>query len=276
MTTATISANTRRMRGAVNRDTRFANTLASEWLKLATLRSTYFTLGLGYLLSVATSAIVGIALGSTRDTWSGDISPITASMVGTVFGLIVYSVFGVLTVSREYASGTMRLTLTATPNRRQVFLAKLTLVTAIVTVAGVATTVSMFAISQAVFSATGMPTASFTDGDALHMVLGLGLAMPFFPIMGMAFGMLLRSTAGGITTALGLLWLPQIFGEFVPTWFQEHILSLLPSNGIDSVTVSHIESTPAYSAPLLGAAIAAAWLLASVGAAYIAFQRRDA
>jgi len=94
--------------------------------------------------------------------------------------------------------------------------------------------------------------------------------------MGMAFGMLLRSTAGGITTALGLLWLPQIFGEFVPTWFQEHILSLLPSNGIDSVTVSHIESTPAYSAPLLGAAIAAAWLLASVGAAYIAFQRRDA
>ena len=58
MTTATISANTRRMRGAVNRDTRFANTLASEWLKLATLRSTYITLGLGYLLSVATSAQV--------------------------------------------------------------------------------------------------------------------------------------------------------------------------------------------------------------------------
>ena len=137
MTTATISANTRRVRGAANRDTRFANTLASEWLKLATLRSTSITLGLGYLLSVATSAIVGIALGSTRDTWSGDISPITASMVGTIFGLIVYSVFGVMTVSREYASGTMRLTLTATPNRRQVFLAKLTLVTAIVTERGI-------------------------------------------------------------------------------------------------------------------------------------------
>jgi hypothetical protein len=141
---------------------------------------------------------------------------------------------------------------------------------------GILTTVGMFLVGQAVLGAYGMPVASLSDPDARRMVFGLGVAMPFFPVMGMAFAMLLRSTAGGITTVLGLLWLPQIFGEFVPLWFRENILSLLPSNGIDSVTVSHIEPSPAFSDPAVGALIAATWFLTVVGAAYVAFLRRDA
>lgn len=254
----------------------FIDTMASEWTKLATLRATHLTLGLGYLLSVATTAIGCIALGMTQDDWSPDFSPVTTTMIGVAFGLIVYTVFGVMAVSREYASGTIRLTLTATPDRTRVFCAKFALVAASLLVMGLASTISMFFVGQALLGAYGMPTASLADPDAARMVLGLGVAMPFFPLIGFAFGVLLRSTAGGITTALGLLWLPQIFGQLVSDTFQKNVLSFLPSNGVDTMTSGHIQHSPAFPDPMVGAVVAGTWFVAIIAAAYLAFMRRDA
>lgn len=275
MTMATMSSNTT-IAAAATRRAGFIDTVASEWTKLATLRATHLTLGLGYLLSVATTAIGCIALGMTQDDWSPDFSPVTTTMIGVAFGLIVYTVFGVMVVSREYASGTIRLTLTATPRRGRVFIAKLVLVGTILLATGLATTVSMFFVGQALLAAYGMPTASLSDPDAARMVLGLGVTMPFFPVLGFAFGVLFRSTAGGITTALGLLWLPQAFAQLVSDGFQKNVLIFLPNNGMDTMTSGHIQHSPAFPEPALGAVIVATWLVAVLGAAYIAFTRRDA
>lgn len=276
MTTATVSSNRTLASGASTRSAGFIDTLASEWSKLATLRATHLTLGLGFLLSVATTAIGCIALGMTKDDWSPDFSPVTTTMIGVAFGLIVYTVFGVMVVSREYASGTIRLTLTATPRRSRVFLAKLAITGGTLLVVGLATTLTMFFVGQALLGAYGMPTETLADPDAARMVLGLGVAMPFFPMIGFAFAVLLRSTAGGITTALGLLWLPQIFGQLVSEGFQKNVLSLLPSNGVDTLTAGHIQHSPAFPDPVAGAVIAATWFAVIMGAAYVAFMRRDA
>jgi ABC-2 type transport system permease protein len=108
------------------------------------------------------------------------------------------------------------------------------------------------------------------------MVLGLGAVMPFFPLVGFALAVIFRSTAGAITAVLGFLWLPVIFGELLPLWWQEHVLSLLPGAAMDSLTVAHIEPSPTFSDPLVGAVIASAWLVGIVGAAYLTFLRRDA
>ena len=275
MTTATMPSTTA-LAGASPRPASFSKTLASEWYKLATLRSTHLTLGLGFLLSIATTLVAALAIGSTQDELPADFDPITVSMIGNIFALIIYSAFGVLAVSREYSSGMIRLTLIATPNRSRVFFAKLVLVGLILLVFGLLTTVGMFLAGQAVLGAYGLPVADLGDADAQRMVLGLGAVMPFFPIIGLALGVLLRSTAGGITTVLGLFWLPQIFGVLVPMWWREHIISLLPSPALDSITIGHIHDSPTFSDPALGAAIAGVWFLAVVGAAYLTFLRRDA
>lgn len=276
MTTATLSSNNSIATGASTRRASFIDTLASEWSKLATLRATQLTLALGFFLSVGTTAIACIALGTTQDDWSPDFSPVTTSMIGVALGVIIYTVFGVMAVSREYANGTIRLTLTATPARGRVFLAKFALVGTMLLMLGLASTLSMFFVGQALLGAYGMPTASLSDPDAARMVLGLGVAMPFFPLLGFALGVLFRSTAGGITSALGLLWLPQIFGQLVSESFQKNVLSLLPSNGVDTLTAGHIQHSPAFPDPIVGAAVAATWFTVIVGAAYLAFVRRDA
>lgn len=276
MTTATTTLTTPRATIAAPRQARFRDTLAAEWTKLVALRSTHITLGIGVGLSIATTALACLALGSTRDEWSPDFSPITTSMIGTIWALIVFAVFGAMVSSREYAGGMIRLTLTATPQRGRVLAAKLLLTALITLVLGVLTTVGMFLVGQAVMGAYDMPTASLADADARRMVIGLGVVMPFFPLAGMALGIVLRSTAGAITAVLGLLWLPEIFGEFLPTAVQRNVLSLLPSNGMDSITNAHIEPSATNVDPVLGAVIAGAWLVAFVGAAYVALIRRDA
>lgn len=276
MTTATMSSNPTATSAGTTPRAGFIDTLASEWSKLGTLRASQITLAAGFLLSIATTAIGCIALGMTQDDWSPDFSPVTTTMIGVAFGVMVYTVFGVMAVSREYANGTIRLTLTATPGRSRVFFAKLLITVGTLAIAGLGSTISMFFVGQLLLSSYGMPTASLADPDAARMVLGLGVAMPFFPVIGFAFGALLRSTAGGITTALGLLWLPQIFGQLVSDSFQENVLAFLPSNGVDTMTSGHIQHSPAFPDPAVGAVVAATWLAVIVGAAYLAFMRRDA
>ncbi len=275
MTTATMSPATLTATTTA-RPASFWNTLKSEWSKLATLRSTHLMLGLGYLLSLATTTLVVVAVGSTQTEWPDNLDPITISMIGTIFAGIVYTAFGVLAVSREYTNGTIRTTLIATPSRGRVFFAKLLLVGGIVLFFGLLTTLSMFFAGQAVLGAYGMPTATLSDPDAQRMVFGLGAAMPFFPVLGFAFGILTRSSAAANTMALGLLWLPQTFGAFVPEWFGKNILSLFPQSAMDSLTAGHLQDSPIYSDPAKAAVIVAVWLAAILGAAYLAFQQRDA
>ena len=63
---------------------------------------------------------------------------------------------------------------------------------------------------------------------APYRLIGVGLTMPFFPLIGLALGFLLRSTAGAITAVLAIIWLPDMFGGLLPMWWPENVLSLLP------------------------------------------------
>ena len=255
---------------------RFVDTLASEWIKLTTLRSTYITLGLGITLSIAMTALVSVAVGSIDDDSAAGFGPIMFSLVGNLFALTISAVFGVMVVAGEYSSGMTQLTLTATPRRGRMFWAKLALLTPVTLVFGLITTLGMFLVAQAVFGAYGLPVADLGDPDARRTVLGIGALMPVFPIIGMALGVLLRNTAGAITSVLALLWLPAFLVGFFPPWWQANVFSLLPGAGVDSIALSHIDDALMYSDPAIGAVIVVAWIAVFVGGAYLALVRRDA
>lgn len=255
---------------------RFIDTLASEWIKLTTLRSTYVTLGLGVTLSVAMTALVSLAVGSTQDELPADLGPIMFALVGNLFALTIATVFGVMAVAGEYSSGMIRLTLTATPRRRRVFWAKLALVTPVTLVFGLITTLGMFLVGQAVLGAYGLPVTDLGDSDARRTVLAAGALMPVFPLIGLVFGVLLRNTAAAITSVLALLWLPVFLAGFFPLWWRANVFNLFPDAAVDSLALSHIADSPTYSDPAIGALIVVAWLAVWIGVAYLSVSRRDA
>jgi ABC-2 type transport system permease protein len=256
------------------RQSRFSDTLVSEWIKLTSVRSTYITLGLGIGLSILTTATAMLAI--APDRWPADVDARLFWLVGNIFTLIVFSVFGVLMATREYSSGTMRLTLTATPKRGRVFAAKLLLTGAITLIAGFIAVAGMFGVAQLINGVYNGPVVGIGDPGIARLILGMSLTMPFFPVVGLALGFLMRSAAGAITAVLGLIWLPVIFGEVLPTWWRENIVSVLPGTAVDSFTIGHLVEENAYQDPAAGMAIACAWIIAFVGVAYVTFLRRDA
>jgi ABC-2 type transport system permease protein len=258
----------------------FTATLASEWTKLVTVRSTWITLALAAILSIGITALVSWVTGWSWSEWTDAdkalFDPVMNSMVGLMFASILFVVLGVSLVASEYGSGMARLTMTVTPRRERVLLAKVAVVAAVSLVAGLVITAATFLTAQAIFGAYDVPTVGLGDGDALRTVLSVGLTTPVFPILGVAMAFLFRSTAIAITAVLGLIFAPSFFGGLLPRRWQEDVLAYLPGSAADSVALSHLDpDNPMYLDPVLGGIVAIAWLVLAIGGAGVVLNRRD-
>ena len=89
-----------------------------EWIKLRSLRSTWWTLA----ITVAGTIGIGVAVGINTRNASGDLT--NNALAGVVPGLLLAGVLGVLTMTGEYTSGMIRATLAAAPRRPLLLAAK--------------------------------------------------------------------------------------------------------------------------------------------------------
>jgi ABC-2 type transport system permease protein len=258
--------------------TTFRDTFASEWIKLVSVRGTRISLFLSVALAVVVSGLVAWGVGSSYDGWKPEdkatFEPIGTSLVGTIITAIFLIVIGVKIVTNEYGSGMMRLTMTATPRRGRLLLAKFALVAVLTLVVGVVANVLTFLVGQAVLSGYDVPTAGLFDSDSVRSVFAGGAINVLLPLMGAALGVMLRSTAGAITTVLGLIFVPGIFGALLPDWWQENVLVALPVAASDAVTIAHLDEGD-YVAPGLGVVLVVAWIAAFAAAAQTVLVRRD-
>lgn len=259
----------------------YAQALTAEWGKLWSLRSTYVMLLLAAVLSVGITALIALAMGATWDqageAGQASFDPTTMSMFGGIFSGIIFASMGVMAVANEYANGMIRATVTAIPRRGRVLAAKVTVVAAVTLVAGAVTTLAMFFVGQAVFGAYDLPTATLGDPDTERVLLAVTATSPVMPLIGVALGFILRSTAGAVSTLLGIMFVPAMFGAALPAWWQEHVIRYLPSSASDSLaqasppdgSLTHLSTGPAL-------AVLAAWLVVFLAAGYASLTRRDA
>src|ERR671921_788483 len=89
-----------------------------EWIKLCSLRSTWWILALTIAGAVGIAVAVGI---NTKDA-AADLT--NNALAGISLGLLLVGVLGVLVMTGEYSSGMIRATLAAIPNRPLVLAAK--------------------------------------------------------------------------------------------------------------------------------------------------------
>jgi ABC-type transport system involved in multi-copper enzyme maturation permease subunit len=258
----------------------FFSTLASEWVKLRSVRATYIEVVLTVGLALAMTALISLAIGSTFEDLSAEdqatFDPVFTSFFGSAFGAIVMVVLGVTFVSSEYTSGMIRQTLTTTPRRLRVLGAKALIVAGVTLVLGTVTAFGSFWIGQAVLgSYEGVPTASL-EGDALRSVVAASLTAPLFPIIGACLGAILRSTASAITTVMSILFLPAFLGGLLPDVIQRNVMRYLPGNASDQLLIT-TEDTDSVLYLDIGPAIALVvlWLVAFYAVACISMTRRD-
>ena len=101
-----------------------------EWIKLRSLRSTWWTLA----VTVAGTVGIGTAVGLNSRDASADL--VNNALAGVVPGLLLAGVLGVLTMTSEYTSGTVRATLAAVPRRPLVLAAKAAVFGAVTLIVG--------------------------------------------------------------------------------------------------------------------------------------------
>ncbi|MEU4356795.1 ABC transporter permease [Streptomyces virginiae] len=192
---------------------RFRDLLASEWIKLRSLRSSPWTMALTVLFVIGSSAVATLA-DSTARSGPAEFLPFDAYPPAGYWTLVlVAGSVGALTVVSEYSSGLIRTTTVAVPARGSVVLAKAAVTAALWTAVGTVISTGSFLVSQAILSErhAGVP---LTHPGVLRALVASALLAPVCALIGLGLGVLLRHSAATlVTTVFTLLMLPPMFSE---------------------------------------------------------------
>lgn len=199
---------------------RFRDLLASEWIKMRSLRSTPWTIALTTLFVIGSAAVAAQAdynnlAGSRPSTRQPpDFLPFDAfPPAGYMTLMLVAGSIGALTVVSEYSSGLIRTTTVAVPARGSIVLAKAVVTAALWTAVGTAASTGSFLISQAILNGhhADLP---ITHPGVLRALVASALLAPVCALVGLGLGVLLRHTAGTMVTSIfTLVMLPPMFSE---------------------------------------------------------------
>jgi ABC-2 type transport system permease protein len=256
---------------------RFTDLLAAEWIKFRSVRSSYWAL----LLAAVPSILVGILVAqNVSSSWSQlnahkdfHFEVLSSSFDGFQFSQLVAGVLGVLVISSEYTSGLIRTTLAAVPHRRAVLAAKVVVGGVIMLVCGEVLAFAAFFPVQAILHGVGLGLSIGSRG-ALTAVLSAGLYLAVIALVGLAFGVLLRHTAGAITALFALVFLlPGVISAFPAPW-NDRIGKFLPTNLIGQL-ITQNPHPEMFSKPWSLAVLLAYPVVLLVIAVYV-LEHRDA
>jgi ABC-2 type transport system permease protein len=275
-----VTAATQQIRlGAPVHRVTFREAMDSEFGKIRTVRSTFWTVLLTLVLSIGISLLVAVI---TSVNWStvSDSTKATLDMsqveAGVNFGILVIGVLGVMVVSTEYSTGMMRTSLTAFPRRGTLFVAKATVLALLVLVAGLVITFASYGVASPFYTKHGVDL-SLSQSANVRALLAVPVYLTLIALMAFGLGFLLRSTAGAISSLVGVLFVIPIITNFLPGTAGKDINKIVPSNagGAMMVTRPSLTGTPPLS-PLAGFITLLIWTAVFVIPAFLLFRRRDA
>jgi ABC-2 type transport system permease protein len=219
---------------ASKRRFRFGGILLAEWTKIRTVRSTVWTLILFVVLTIGLTAGLTALVVSTWNTpraGNGHIA-IIADPVGFILGAgiglgqLTICVLGVLLITTEYSTGVIRASVLAVPRRLPMLAAKVLVFAALLIVLAEIVAFGSFLAGSALLHSK-VPVALGDPGVA-RAVVGAGLYLTVLGIFALAIGALIRHTAGGIATVIGVVLVLPILTSFLPGSWGAHINAYLP------------------------------------------------
>jgi len=181
--------------------------LRYEWVRLTTLRSTWWLTGASIFVAGGVSFLWSLAL-DNDDAMRGFGHPAAFAAVLTQGAstsaiplLVAYimGLFGVFTFGHEYRHGMIRATLTALPQRSNVLAAK------IIVTAGWAGLVAVICLALgALWGYVNGSEVNFsmTAGDVPRVMLGYVVYVVMFTLIGLGVAAIVRNQAGAIVIML--------------------------------------------------------------------------
>ncbi|MFD5468765.1 ABC transporter permease [Kitasatospora sp. NPDC127059] len=266
---------------------RFTDLLAAEWIKLRSLRSTYWVLALASL----TAIVINLnAVHSDLTYIDHPPAPMpgfppyrydalyhSLSSTSCYLMAIAAGSLGAITVFGEYTTGLIRTTFAAVPDRRGVIAAKVLLIGGITALAGVVVSTASFFGGNAMLASRHVGL-SITEGVSLRAVLGYAAIVPVCALIGMALGAVLRHATASIVSLVMLFFiLPLMFGGDRYRWLHE-IGAHLPMETVDRLTYNPDSSTTIskWAPSVLDSWITmGVWAVVAMAVTVVVVRRRD-
>jgi ABC-2 type transport system permease protein len=195
------------------------NTLRSEWIKLRTVRMNLVL----FIIAVAFPVIVSVLVTALQDV--EDIN--TVDLAGLVNGssvvtALLLGVVGAVSISGEFAHGTIRPTFAATPRRMRVLVSKAVVTALFAAIAEALVVVFCFGVSSAVASSRGATISLSDEPTARAGMIGIVIFAVIVSLLGFGLGMVIRNTPAAI--AVLILW---------PLVVENIIAAILSAAGVD-------------------------------------------
>lgn len=258
------------MRG---RRVRSSNVIRGEWIKFWSVRSTSVTLIAAGLATIAFGMIFSAVAES--ETAPGPAAfltdPIDVALGGIGLSEMIIGVLGVMFVASEYSTGLIRTAFAAVGKRGRIIRAKVAVIAVAVFGVGLAAVSSTVVLGQAVY-AGAEPTVALSE--VWDVVFGTTFYLTGIALIGVALGFILRSTAAGIGTLVGGVFIGPNLMQLLPDSITDAFLKYLPSEA-GSAMMTRV-SDPELLSRGAGYAAFAAWVVGLLALAGVLVNRRDA
>jgi len=289
-----------------------AGAIRSEFTKLRSVRSTYWTIAAMFIVSVGVAAIAGFGIANNihNNPWDKAGTDATQASLIAFFeiGQLIIAVLGALTITSEYSTGMIRTSLTSMPRRGTVYAAKLIVFSTVTLIVSMITSFVAFFVGQAAMSGSGVSASLFhsvtipagvnmspgpagpngppnyqfigtiviSPGTVLTAIIGCALFVTVVAVIAFALGAIIRHTAGAITAAIGLMFVLPIIIQILPDHWRWDIMRFFPdaAGRVLSVTIGQQDPHLWSAWPQFGVTLIYAAVLLVAGA-YL-FRKRDA
>ncbi|MFF2407123.1 ABC transporter permease [Streptomyces sp. NPDC058092] len=251
----------------------FPRVLHSEWIKLWSVRSTWFTMGLAVFLMVVIGTVACFVFDPAGKTPAeAGTDGVSLATNGAMLAQLCFGVLGVIFSAGEYGNGMIRSTMSAVPRRTPVLWAKaLVFAAASLVVAGVTVLLTFLAGATALDgTAFGL---SLSDEGVLRTLAGTVAYLALVGVVGVALGFLLRSVAGGVAVIAGVLFVIDSLTFILPASVADTVIPYLPGHAGRAMMALH--SGGDLLSPGVGASVLTTWAVVALAAGAIRLTRSD-
>jgi ABC-2 type transport system permease protein len=250
-----------------------AQAVRMEWIKLRSLRSTWWTLA----ITAAGTIAIGTAVGHDTVNPASDVT--NNSLAGVVPGLLLAGALGVLTMTSEYSSGMIRATLAAVPRRPLVLAGKA------VVLGGVALVAGEFASFASFFAGTaalrhGIPAPTLGQPGVLRAVTACGLGYCLIGLLGLGLGAIIRHSAAALGVLAGGVYVAATFLADTARGLGAYTPIIIVGNSLSTVKpqscAGHGSPCPHILSAGTGFAVLCLWAAVPLAVGAWMLTRRDA
>ena len=269
----------------------FGRVLKSEWIKVTTVPSTVILIISTVVVMVGLAALFAWALSTSAEAiQSAEVPPefqgptegpdslagqaLTTPSSGLVFGQLLIASLAVVLIASEWTTGMIRSTMVAVPKRIPALLAKTVIVAVVAFVVGFASALISYLVAQPILRGQDLDFA-LTDDGVLASIVNTGTFLALVAVISMSIGILLRNTAGGVVTAVGIFFVLPIIVQLISglaDWIPDAARFLPGDAGTQMVAVMVEEDA---LTQWQGGLVMGAWALVLLVIALAVAKKRD-